>query len=99
MRVVVSSVLGSIVATRFPGVFVKIRRFFLLVIVLALSSGAQLLVGRSEQAPRSSAAPPGPFDSLHFRRIGPAGMSGRITDVAVYEPDPAIFFVGSAHGG
>jgi photosystem II stability/assembly factor-like uncharacterized protein len=41
----------------------------------------------------------GPFDSLHFRSIGPAAMSGRISDLAVYEPNPAIFYVGTAHGG
>jgi len=41
----------------------------------------------------------GPFESLHFRPIGPAGMSGRISDLAVYEPNPAIFYVGTAHGG
>ena len=26
-------------------------------------------------------------------------MSGRISDIAVYEPDTAIFYVGTAHGG
>ncbi len=40
-----------------------------------------------------------PFDTLHFRSIGPASMSGRISDVAVYEANPAIFYVGTAHGG
>jgi photosystem II stability/assembly factor-like uncharacterized protein len=39
------------------------------------------------------------FNQLHFRSIGPASMSGRITDFAVYEANPAIFYVGSAHGG
>ena len=39
------------------------------------------------------------FERLHFRSIGPATMSGRITDFAVYEANPAIFYVGSAHGG
>jgi len=41
----------------------------------------------------------GPFDTLHFRSIGPANMSGRISDLAVYEADPAIYYVGTAHGG
>ena len=40
-----------------------------------------------------------PFASLHFRSIGPAIMSGRISDFAVYEANPAIFYVGTAHGG
>src|SRR6187397_2969511 len=39
------------------------------------------------------------FEGLHFRSIGPATMSGRISDLAVYEPNPAIYYVGTAHGG
>lgn len=39
------------------------------------------------------------FDRLHFRSIGPATMSGRIADVAVYEANPSIYYVGTAHGG
>ncbi len=39
------------------------------------------------------------FNTLHFRSIGPATMSGRIADVAVYEANPAIWYVATAHGG
>src|SRR3954467_4380535 len=39
------------------------------------------------------------FEKLHFRSIGPAIMSGRIADLAVYEKNPAIWYVGTAHGG
>jgi len=39
------------------------------------------------------------FDALHFRSIGPATMSGRIADLAVYEANPAVYYVGTAHGG
>jgi photosystem II stability/assembly factor-like uncharacterized protein len=39
------------------------------------------------------------FNSLHFRSIGPATMSGRISDLAVYESNPAVYYVGTAHGG
>ena len=39
------------------------------------------------------------FDRLHFRSIGPATMSGRVADLAVFEANPAIYYVGSAHGG
>ena len=39
------------------------------------------------------------FKSLHFRSIGPATMSGRIADLAVYEANPAIYYVATAHGG
>ena len=39
------------------------------------------------------------FDALHFRSIGPAIMSGRIADIAAYEANPAVFYVGTSHGG
>jgi len=39
------------------------------------------------------------FQKLHFRSIGPAIMSGRISDLAVYEAKPSTFYVGTAHGG
>jgi photosystem II stability/assembly factor-like uncharacterized protein len=39
------------------------------------------------------------FEGLHFRSIGPATMSGRIADLAVFEGNPAIYYVGTAHGG
>src|SRR5262245_51596267 len=39
------------------------------------------------------------FEKLHFRSIGPATMSGRIAELAVYERNPAIWYVGTAHGG
>ncbi len=39
------------------------------------------------------------FEKLHFRSIGPATMSGRIADLAVYEANPAVYYVGTAHGG
>src|SRR3989454_179532 len=76
-------------------------RFLALVLALFAAFGAQSIVGRSDQTPASSTAVSagGPFDTLRFRPIGPAGMSGRISDLAVYEPNPAIFYVGTAHGG
>ena len=39
------------------------------------------------------------FDALHFRSIGPATMSGRVADLAVFEANPAVYYVGTAHGG
>jgi len=39
------------------------------------------------------------FDALHFRSIGPATMSGRISDLAVYEANPAVYYVATAHSG
>ncbi len=43
--------------------------------------------------------PPGLVDAIQFRSIGPANMSGRITEIAVYEPDPSIWYVATASGG
>ncbi len=37
--------------------------------------------------------------SLEWRTIGPAVMGGRVSDIAVVESDPRIFYVGSASGG
>ena len=68
-------------------------------VVFLVGLAGQSLVGRSEQAGTTSTSGSGPFDSLHFRSIGPAAMSGRISDLAVYEPNPSIFYVGTAHGG
>ena len=66
-------------------------------LIVSSPSAQSLLTGRAEQARPPAAA--GPFDALHFRSIGPASMSGRISDLAVYEANPAIFYVGTAHGG
>lgn len=79
----------------------KHARMFVIAVVSALAIAGALLLGSSDQAAASGAARPeaGPFDSLHFRAIGPASMSGRIADVAVYEPNPAIYYVATAHGG
>ena len=37
--------------------------------------------------------------NFRFRSIGPASMGGRIDDVAVYEKDPRIIWIGYAVGG
>ncbi len=65
--------------------------------LLASISGPQLFA----QPLASSVAIPvaQEFERLHFRSIGPATMSGRIADLAVYEANPSIYYVGSAHGG
>src|SRR5512140_2684414 len=68
-------------------------------VALALAFAGQSLIGQSGPAPAAASTVSGPFDSLHFRQIGPASMSGRISDLAVYEADPNIFYVGTAHGG
>src|SRR5689334_1635737 len=37
--------------------------------------------------------------NFRFRSIGPASMGGRIDDIAVFEKDPRIIWVGYAVGG
>ena len=39
------------------------------------------------------------LSTLRLRFIGPAAMSGRITDIAVFESDPTIIYIASATGG
>ncbi len=68
-------------------------------LALALALTGQALVGQAGQAPTATSAGPGPFDSLHFRSLGPASTAGRVSDLAVYEANPAIFYVGTAHSG
>ena len=71
-----------------------------LFVLLCASFGAQSLIGRAGQSGAAGIKTgDSPFETLHFRPIGPAGMSGRIADLAVYEANPAIFYIGSAHGG
>ena len=45
------------------------------------------------------AAAQSPFDSLHFRSIGPAAAGGRVHDIEVDPKDPAIMYVAAAAGG
>ncbi len=39
------------------------------------------------------------FHGLKPRNIGPAGMSGRVTAIAVDKDNPEVFYIGSASGG
>jgi len=75
----------------------KTLRFAILLSALAAGLTAREVVVRSAQT--GTQAQGGPFDRLHFRPLGPASMSGRISDLAVYDANPSIFYVGTAHGG
>src|SRR6187402_218490 len=71
----------------------KHLRFLVLsAVVVGLALPASRVLGQSVPAADE-------FGSLHFRSIGPASMSGRVTDFAVYEANTSIYYVASAHGG
>ena len=85
-----------------------IRHATRLTALAALAVPALLHAQRASSRPGSPSASPtsaspslvaSEFDALHFRSIGPATMSGRIADVAVFENNPSIYYVGTAHGG
>src|ERR1700737_4183093 len=78
--------------------FMTRSRLFAAGMAAALAFGAQSSSGRAAQ-PGPTPAAGGPFDHLHWRQIGPAAMSGRISDIAVYEANTNIWYVGTAHGG
>src|SRR6266436_7994766 len=64
--------------------------------------GFTILLGLLFQFGRAGEAPslvPEFLKSLKPRSIGPANMSGRVVDVAVYEKEPRIMYVASASGG
>src|SRR5512133_3601474 len=69
---------------------VSIRAASVVVAIQSLSAQA---------APSGSIPVATQFDKLHFRSIGPAIMSGRIADIAVYEKNTSIWYAGAAHGG
>jgi photosystem II stability/assembly factor-like uncharacterized protein len=46
-----------------------------------------------------AAAQTSDFNTLRFREIGPANMSGRVVDMAVVESNPYVWYVASATGG
>ena len=76
------------------------KRFHLIGLgALVLAFGGQSLLSGRAQPDGAAQTAGGSFDSLHFRPIGPASMSGRISDLAVYEPNPALYYVATAHGG
>jgi photosystem II stability/assembly factor-like uncharacterized protein len=64
--------------------------------VLSLTAAAPAAAG---SAPAPVTLEPKLFKSLAFRSIGPANMSGRITDFAVDEANPWRFYMATATGG
>src|SRR6185436_18791070 len=59
-------------------------------VAAALAFGGPSVIGRAQSA---GTAPSGPFDSLHWRPIGPASMS--VGDVTVSQSNPDLVYVGT----
>jgi photosystem II stability/assembly factor-like uncharacterized protein len=71
------------------------RAIVLLFTLVALATLGQFVFGQSPgNVPIADQ-----FEKLHFRSIGPAVMSGRFTDAAVYEKKPSTFYLATAHSG
>ncbi len=73
------------------------RRLMLRVSVCALSALAIPFASLHPQSPSERAVRA--LAGLELRELGPALMGGRISDLAVVERDPRIFYVGFATGG
>lgn len=73
----------------------SLRLFALSALCVGVAFAGSTVRGQATPAAQST----DPLDSLHFRSIGPATMSGRISDIAVYEKNPSIFYIAASHGG
>ena len=66
---------------------------------VTLASAALLGTGARAGESAATTLPESWVDTLQWRSIGPANMGGRITDLAVYEADPCIWWAATASGG
>ncbi len=64
-----------------------------------LFTSLALVVALAAPAADAGTTPPGPFDHLEWRNLGPANMGGRVADVAGVPGDPKVVWVGAAAGG
>ena len=62
----------------------------------ALASGVE---GKGESKGPTPSLPSSWVNAFHWRCIGPAVMGGRITDIAVNEKDPIVWWAATASGG
>ena len=76
-----------------------INRSCSILFVAAASLAAQSNVIRRDTLPMINRSSNPLLANFRFRSIGPASMGGRIDDIAVYEKDPRIIWVGYAVGG
>ena len=75
------------------------RTLALILTAAAVHAWAQQPAGAATAWSSADTSQAGILKSLSIRELGPATMGGRINDLAVYEPDPRIFWAASASGG
>src|SRR3990172_7212821 len=68
-------------------------------LLLCLVAVPALVFGQGSPLLGGSAKWSSALANLLARSLGPTTMGGRITDLAVYEKEPRIFYVGAASGG
>jgi len=89
-----------------------LKKVVLAALAITIPSSLQALAQPAESKPaqENQASPkdenavepsldPAWVSEFDWRSIGPANMGGRIVDLAVYGPDPDIFYVATASGG
>lgn len=55
--------------------------------------------GAAPKLPASAKLEPSWLEEIKWRSIGPANMSGRISDIAVHEKDTSLWWIATASGG
>lgn len=68
-------------------------------VVLGLAAGATTLAAAGLATAGPVTMPDQWNDAIDVRLLGPSNMSGRITDISVYEADPNIYYATAASGG
>ena len=77
----------------------RCRRTSLVAISFVVALPIEAQRRQAPAAAPTTATPVAAIDRLRFRDIGPATPSGRIDDFAVFESNPAIFYIATATGG
>jgi len=70
----------------------------ILLTIIFLFPGA-LLTGEKGEKSEKGKDKPGPYAGLAFRNIGPALMSGRISDIAIHPDDRRTWYIAVGSGG
>lgn len=72
----------------------------LILLTLALATVPGVLFGQGKQSKtKPDTAAVDPFSGMKFRSIGPAFMSGRISDIAIVASKPNTWYIGAGSGG